>query len=68
MSPTSVRSPLFRDVQRNCYVEDDEEMDLGDFVLELDAAYRDSSLDSPNESDSSQELTYVDIDTFLPSF
>jgi hypothetical protein len=42
--------------------------DVGDFVLELDAAYSGSSLDSPNESDSSQELTYVDIDTFLASF
>ena len=42
--------------------------DVDDLVLELDAAYSDSSVDSPDQADQSQELTYVDIDTFLESF
>ena len=37
-------------------------------VLELDAAYSASSIDSSDQVDRSQELTYVDIDTFLPPF
>ena len=37
-------------------------------VLELDAAYSGRSIDSPDQADESQELTYVDIDTFLESF
>jgi hypothetical protein len=37
-------------------------------VLDLDAAYSASSIDSPDQSDQSQELTYVDIDTFLTTF
>ena len=37
-------------------------------VLELDAAYSASSIDSSDQVDRSQELTYVDIDTFLASF
>jgi hypothetical protein len=37
-------------------------------VLELDAAYSDSSIGSPDQADQSQELTYVDIDTFLATF
>ena len=41
---------------------------VDDLVLELDAAFVDSSLESPNQADQSQELTYVDIDTFLESF
>jgi len=36
--------------------------------LELDAAYSNSSIGSPDQADPSQELTYVDIDTFLSSF
>jgi len=39
-----------------------------ELVLELDAAYCGNALDTPNEADESQELTYVDIDTFLASF
>ena len=35
---------------------------------ELDAAYSNSSIGSPDQADPSQELTYVDIDTFLSSF
>lgn len=42
--------------------------DVEDLVLELDAAYMDSSLDSPDQADEPQDLTYVDIDTFLESF
>jgi len=37
-------------------------------VLDLDAAYSDSSIGSPEQADQSQELTYVDIDTFLATF
>ena len=37
-------------------------------VLELDAAYSAISIDSSDQVDRSQELTYVDIDTFLAGF
>ena len=37
-------------------------------VLELDAAYSDSSLGLSDQADESQDLTYVDIDTFLANF
>ena len=39
--------------------------DMEDLVLELDAAYSDSSIGFPDQTDQPQELTYVDIDTFL---
>jgi hypothetical protein len=42
--------------------------DVEGLVLELDAAYSASSIDSLDQADASQELTYVDIDTFLASF
>ena len=42
--------------------------DVAGLVLELDAAYSGSSIDSSDQTDESQELTYVDIDTFLASF
>ncbi len=42
--------------------------EVDEWVLELHAAYSDSSIDSPDPADQSQELTYVDIDTFLESF
>ena len=42
--------------------------DVDGLVLELDAAYSASSIDSSDQVDRSQELTYVDIDTFLASF
>ena len=42
--------------------------EVDELVLELDAAYSGSSIDSPDQADQSQELTYVDIDTFLESF
>ena len=38
------------------------------FFLELDAAFADTSLESLDQADDPQELTYVDIDTFLESF
>jgi hypothetical protein len=41
--------------------------DVDDLVLELDAAYSANSISSPDQADESQELTYVDIDTFLSS-
>ena len=42
--------------------------EVEDLVLDLDAAYSDSSIGSPDQADQSQELTYVDIDTFLATF
>ncbi len=42
--------------------------DVDELVLELDATYADNSIDSGDQADSSQELTYVDIATFLESF
>ena len=42
--------------------------DADGLVLELDAAYSDNSISSPDQAAPSQELTYVDIDTFLSSF
>jgi hypothetical protein len=42
--------------------------DVDNLVLELDAAYSDSSIDFPDQADQPQELTYVDIDTFLTTF
>ena len=41
---------------------------MEDLVLELDAAYSDSSIGFPDQTDQPQELTYVDIDTFLSTF
>ena len=42
--------------------------DVEGLVLELDAAYAANSIDSTDQADESEELTYVDIDTFLASF
>ena len=42
--------------------------DVDNLVLELDAAFSDSSMGSPDQADQPQELTYVDIDTFLATF
>ncbi|MDA1054328.1 MAG: hypothetical protein O3C40_28110 [Planctomycetota bacterium] len=42
--------------------------DVDGLVLDLEAAYSDTCLVSPDQADESQELTYVDIDTFLASF
>jgi hypothetical protein len=39
--------------------------DVEDPVLELNAAHAGNSIDSRSRTESSQELTYVDIDTFL---
>jgi hypothetical protein len=41
---------------------------VDELVLELDAAYADNLLDSGDQADPSQELTYVDIGTFLANF
>jgi len=37
-------------------------------VQDLDSAFLDSPIGSPDQADQSQELTYVDIDTFLATF
>jgi hypothetical protein len=42
--------------------------DMDDLVLELDAAYSASSINSTDQSAEPQDLTYVDIDTFLAGF
>ncbi len=42
--------------------------DVDNLVLELDAAYSASSIDSSDTADEFQDLTYVDIDTFLEHF
>ena len=42
--------------------------DADDLVLEKDASYSGSSIDSPDESDEPQGTIYFDIDTFLESF
>jgi hypothetical protein len=42
--------------------------EVHELVLELDAAYCGNALDAPNEADESQELMYVDIDTFLENY
>ena len=41
---------------------------MDDLVLELDAGSADNSIRSADEADTSQELSYVDIDTFLENF
>ena len=37
-------------------------------VQDLDSAFLDSPIGSPDQADHSQDLTYVDIDTFLAGF
>jgi len=41
---------------------------MDDLVLELDAAYSASSISSTDQATEPQDLTYVDIDTFLAGF
>ena len=42
--------------------------DVEDLVLDLDFEFSDSPIESTDQAAESQELTYVDIDTFLASF
>ena len=42
--------------------------EVDELVLHLAVAYSGSPIDSPDPADQSQELTHVDIDTFLESF
>ena len=42
--------------------------EVEDLVLDLDASYSDSSTGFSDPTDQPQELTYVDIDTFLENF
>ena len=42
--------------------------DMEDLVLELDASYSDSSTGFSDQADQPQELTCVNIDTFLATF
>ncbi len=39
-----------------------------DLILELDDTYTDSSIGSQDQANQAEELTYVDIDTFLATF
>ena len=39
-----------------------------DLILELDDTYTDSSIGSQDKANQAEELTYVDIDTFLATF
>ena len=39
-----------------------------DLILELDDTYTDSSIRSQDQANQAEELTYVDIDTFLATF
>ena len=41
---------------------------MEDLVLDLDFDFSDSPIESTDQADEPQELTYVDIDTFLASF
>ena len=41
---------------------------MDDLVLELDAAYSASSISCTDQAAEPQDLTYVDIDTFLTDF
>ena len=41
---------------------------VNDLVLELDTAFADSSVETPDQAAPSLEFTYVEIDTFLESF
>ena len=41
---------------------------MDDLVLEQDASYLGSLIDSRDEAAQSQRMTYVDIDTFLEIF
>jgi hypothetical protein len=41
---------------------------VDDLVCDLNATYSDSSIGSSDQAGQSQELTYVDIDTFLATF
>jgi len=41
--------------------------EVDNLVLELDASYMDSSIDSQDQAEP-PELTYIDIDPFLESF
>ena len=49
-------------------INSEETPDAEGLVLELDAAHSARPIDSPDPADQSQELTSVDIDTFLESF
>ena len=42
--------------------------DVEDLVLDLDFEFSDSPIESTDQAAESQELTYVDIDTFLATF
>jgi len=42
--------------------------DVEDLVLDLDFEFSDSPIESMDQADESQKLTYIDIDTFLASF
>ena len=66
------QADVIKEILRHCGLRHSQSPrappDVDDLVLELDASYSGSSIDPADEADQSQELTYVDIDTFLESF
>ena len=72
IEPRNGRSEVIEEILRHCGLWQASAPrappDVEDLVLDLVAAYSDSSIGSPDQSDQSQELTYVAIDTFLENF
>ena len=55
-------------ILRHCGLWQVSAPDGDGLVQDLDSAFLDSPIGSPDQADQSQELTYVDIDTFLATF
>ena len=65
------QAAVIKEILRHCGLRHSQSPrappDVDDLVLELDTSYS-GAVDSPDEADQSQRMTYVDIDTFLESF
>ena len=62
------RGEVIEEILRHCGLWQASAPRTPGLVLELDAAYSASSTGFSEQADQSQELTYVDIDTFLATF
>jgi len=66
------QADVIEDILRHCGLRQSSTPrappDMEDWALELDASYSDSSIGFSDPTDQPQELTYVDIDTFLSTF
>jgi len=66
------QADVIEDILRHCGLWQSSaaraQPDVEGLVLELDAAYSGNSIGSQDQANPSQELTYVDIDTFLANF